>query len=105
MVKRYTFWYHHGETFSEPGDEMNDDDDDDDDDDDIDEMQGILNDLDHDFNDIRSFDHDKEEEEPNNEAKRFFRLLKDSQDPIYHGCKSSKMFALVKLLHIKTLGR
>jgi len=41
IVKRYTFWYHHGETLSEPSDEMNDNDDfddDDDDDDDVDEM-------------------------------------------------------------------
>ena len=36
MVKRYTFWYHHGETLSEPSDEMNDNDDFDDDD--VDEM-------------------------------------------------------------------
>ena len=70
-----------------------------------DEMQGILRDLYHDFNDIGSFGHDKQEEEPNNEANRFFRLLKNSADPIYDGCKSSKMSALVKLLHIKTLGR
>ena len=100
MVKRYIFWYHHGQTFREPSVEMNDDDDDDDD---IDEMQGILKDLYHDFNDITSFDHDNEEEEPNNAAKRFFRLLKDSQDPVYDGCKSSKMSALVRLFHIKTL--
>ena len=35
----------------------------------------------------------------------FFWLLKDSLDPVYDGCKSLKMSTLVKLLHIKTLGR
>jgi len=73
MVKRYTFWHHHGEIFSELSVEMNDDDDDN-----IDEIQDILKDLYHDFNDIRSFDHDREKEEPNDKAKRFFRLLDDS---------------------------
>jgi len=34
-----------------------------------------------------------------------FRLLNDSQYPIHDGCKSSKMSTIVKLLHIKTLGR
>ena len=41
-------------------------------------MHGILRGLYHDFNDIGSFGHDKQEEEPNNKVKRFFRLLKDS---------------------------
>ena len=69
-----------------------------------DEMHGILRDLYHDFNDIGSFCHDKQEEKQNNEVKRFFRLLKDSQDHVYDGCKASKMSVLVKFLHIKTLG-
>ena len=30
MVNKYTFWYHHGETFSEPSLSMNDDDNEDD---------------------------------------------------------------------------
>ena len=70
-----------------------------------DEMQGILRDLCDDFDDTGSFNHDKQEEEANNERKRFYRLLKDSQHPVYDGCKSSKMSTLVKLLHIKTLER
>jgi len=102
IVKRYTFWYHHGETLDEPSVEMNDDDDEMGE---PDEMQGILRDLYHDFNDTRSFDHEEEKQEPNSAAKRFYGLLKDSQHPVYDGCKSSKMSALVKLLHIKTLGR
>ncbi|XP_021758007.1 uncharacterized protein LOC110723041 isoform X1 [Chenopodium quinoa] len=44
-------------------------------------------------------------EEPNMATKKFYNLMKDSQDPVYEGCKSSKMSALLKLLHIKTLGR
>jgi len=98
IVKRYTFWYHHGETLDEPSVEMNDDDDMGE----PDEIQGILRDLYHDFDDTGSFDHEEQEEEPNSEAKRFYRLLKDSQHPLYDGCKSSKMSALLKLLHIKS---
>ena len=101
IVKRYTFWYHHGERFSEPSVEM----DDENDVDECDEMHGILRDLYHEFHDVDSLNHDNQEEEPNGEAKAFYRLLKDSQDPVYEGCKTSKMIALVKLLHIKTLGR
>jgi len=70
-----------------------------------DEKEGILRDSYHDFDDIGSFNHNEQEEEPNDEAKRFHRLSKDSQHPIYDGCKSLKMFALVKLFHIKTLER
>jgi len=98
MVKRHTFWHHHREAFSESSVEMNDDDNIDEDH----EMHGILRDLYHDFNDMGSFNHDKQQEEPI-KVKRFFRLLKDSRDPVYDGYKSSKMPTLVKLLHIKTL--
>lgn len=61
MVKRYTFWYHHGERFSEPSVEM----DDENDVDERDEMHGILRDLYHEFNDVDSLSHDNQEEEPN----------------------------------------
>ena len=44
-------------------------------------------------------------EEPNEDAKRFYRLLKDFEQPAYPGCSSSKLSAMVKLLHIKSLGR
>jgi len=100
IVQRYTFWYHHGETINEPSVEM----DNDDDTDEYDEMQGILRDLYPEFNEEDSFVHESQEEEPNDEGKRFYRLLKDSQEYVHDGCKSSKMSALVKLLHIKTRG-
>ena len=101
MVKRYTFWYHHRERFSEPSVEM----DDENDVDECDKMHGILRDLYHEFNDVDSLSHDNQEEEPHDEAKTFCRLLKDLQDPIYKGCKTSKLTALVKLLHVNTLGQ
>ncbi|CAN1159515.1 hypothetical protein LINPERHAP2_LOCUS22757 [Linum perenne] len=43
-------------------------------------------------------------DEPNEDAKKFYRLLDESKIPAFHGCKSSKLSILVKLLHIKTLG-
>ena len=94
ILKRYTFWYYHWETLDEPNVKMNDGDDMGE----PDEMQGILRDLYHDFDDTGSFDHDEQEEELNNEAKRFYRLLKESQHSIYDGCKSSKMYALVNFI-------
>jgi len=36
-----------------------------------DEIQDILRDLYHDFDDTGSFNHNEQEEEPNDEAKRF----------------------------------
>lgn len=103
IVKRYTFWYHHGERFDEPQSMSANVDND------TKESQDgildILRDLYPNVNDI-SPSHDATcVEEPNDEAKRFYSLLKDSQDPVYEGCKSSRMSALLKLLHIKTLGR
>jgi len=92
MVQRSAFWYHHGERFNEPSVEV----DNDDDTNEYDEMQDILRDLYPEFNEEDSFVHESQEEEPNNEAKRFYRLLKDSQEFVDDGCKSSKMSTLVK---------
>ncbi|CAN1181790.1 hypothetical protein LINPERHAP2_LOCUS35617 [Linum perenne] len=44
------------------------------------------------------------DDEPNEKAKKFYRLLDESEKPLYNGCKSSKLSILVKLLHIKTVG-
>ena len=73
--------------------------------DECDEMHEILRDLYHDFNDVDSSSCDNQEDKPIDEAKTFSRLLKDSQDSVYEGYKTSKMTALVKLLHIQTLGQ
>ncbi|KAH0712416.1 hypothetical protein KY289_008375 [Solanum tuberosum] len=45
------------------------------------------------------------EEEPNVEAKRFYSLLKDLEQPLYQNSKASKLSSLIKLLHIKSMGR
>ncbi|WMV33796.1 hypothetical protein MTR67_027181 [Solanum verrucosum] len=42
--------------------------------------------------------------EPNDEAKRFYRLLKDLDLPLYERAKVSKLSTLVKLLHLKSIG-
>jgi len=54
MVKRYTFWHHYGERFSEPSVQM----DDENDVNECDEMHGILRDLYHEFNNVDSLIHD-----------------------------------------------
>lgn len=103
IVKRYTFWYHHGERLDEPQPMSADGDDDMEEN--QDDMHGMLRDLYPDYNDISPSHDATHVEEPNDEAKRFYSLLNDSQDPVYEGCKSSRMSALLKLLYIKTLGR
>ena len=43
-------------------------------------------------------------EEPKEDAKRFYRLLKGIEHPAYLSSISSKLSAMVKLLHIKSVG-
>lgn len=44
------------------------------------------------------------EDEPNEEAQKFYKLLKEADTPLYPGCtKSSKLSFLVRLLHVKCL--
>lgn len=45
------------------------------------------------------------EEEPNNEAKKMYKLMKDLDLPLYESTKVSKLSALVKLLHLKSICR
>ena len=52
--------------------------------------------------DMHSFDH---LEEPNDSANKFYTLLRDLEHPLYEGSKYSKLSTVMKLLHIKTLGR
>ncbi|XP_065847546.1 uncharacterized protein [Euphorbia lathyris] len=68
-----------------------------DNDDDDDWAEDIINDI---YPDI-----ELNEEEPNDEAKKFYRLLQDLDKVVYPGCKTSKLDALVKLLYIKSVGR
>ncbi|KAL6554186.1 hypothetical protein OROMI_019859 [Orobanche minor] len=46
-----------------------------------------------------------DEETPNPEAEKFYRLLKDAEQELYPGCKNfSKLSFLVRMLQIKALG-
>ncbi|KAF2325401.1 hypothetical protein GH714_027496 [Hevea brasiliensis] len=110
IIRSYTFWYHHGERVGEyesdsESDQLNEDEP-------SDEMHDMLRDLypefcdqDTNYEDMDTFSHDIHEEDPNDEADKFYRLLKDFEQPLYKGPKSSKLSCLVKLLHIKSLGR
>ena len=43
----------------------------------------------------------QEEQEPNAEAKRFLELLKASKKPLYKGCETSLLKAIVRLTNLK----
>ncbi|XP_028070416.1 uncharacterized protein LOC114272896 [Camellia sinensis] len=46
------------------------------------------------------------QEDPNEEAQKFYDLLKDAEKPLYEGCKNfSKLSAIVHLYHLKCLNR
>nr|XP_009601086.1 uncharacterized protein LOC104096432 [Nicotiana tomentosiformis] len=72
-----------------------------------DEIHGILRDLYPNFDrgNIKTGGDDFVKEEPNPEAKIFYRLLKDFDQPLYQGSKISKLSTVIKLLHIKSIGR
>lgn len=107
IIPNYTCWYHHRERL---GEEQSDSEFVDDNDieygDGEDEIHDILRDLYPNF-DRDNMNNDGDEflmEEPNPEAKRFYRVLKDFEQPLYQSSKISKLSTLVKLLHIKTVG-
>ncbi|XP_057999327.1 uncharacterized protein LOC131178387 [Hevea brasiliensis] len=110
IIRNYTFWYHHGERVGES--ESNLESVQQSEDEPSNEMHDILRDLYPEFcgqdtNDMDTdiFASDIHKEEPNEEANKFYRLLRDFEQPLYQGSKSSKLSCLVKLLHIKSLGR
>lgn len=108
IVRSYTFWYHHGERLHEPeSDSEFVDHNDIERDDEEDEIHEILGDLYPNLNEVNmnTGGDDIFEEEPNPEAKRFYSHLKDFEQPIYEGSKASKLSTLVKLLHIKSIGK
>ncbi|KAJ8438592.1 hypothetical protein Cgig2_031341 [Carnegiea gigantea] len=117
ILPSYTFWCHHGQTvgenqleseslgfhngnkdeFNEMEAEENKIDD---------EIDAILMEKFQMFNDLcmgevgldssRSIEFEKE---ANDEAKKLYRLFEDLQQPLYEGCKASKLPTVVKLLH------
>ncbi|XP_058006762.1 uncharacterized protein LOC131182131 [Hevea brasiliensis] len=110
IIRNYTFWYHHGERVGES--ESNLESVQKSEDEPSNEMHDILRDLypkfcGQDTNDMDTdiFPCDIHKEEPNEEANKFYRLLRDFEQPLYQGSTSSKLSCLVKLLHIKSLGR
>ncbi|KAH0644699.1 hypothetical protein KY284_032583 [Solanum tuberosum] len=107
IIPSYTLWYHHGEMSGEEQSNFEKIDDNDIEEDDCeDEIDGLLRDLYPDFNgdNMNNSVDDLLEEEPNDEAKRFYRLLKDLDLPLYESAKVSKLSTLVKLLHLKSIG-
>ncbi|XP_060213001.1 uncharacterized protein LOC132640428 [Lycium barbarum] len=106
IIQNYTFWYHHGEVLGEPLSECEDDNEVEECESE-DEIQEILRDLypNHDERIANSGCDDLPEEEPNVEAKKFYSLLRDFEKPLYQSSKISKLSTLIKLLHIKSMGR
>ncbi|OIT36949.1 hypothetical protein A4A49_53602, partial [Nicotiana attenuata] len=74
---------------------------------DEDEIHEMLRDLypHHDGGTANVRDNDLLGDEPNIEAKKFYSLLKDFEQPLHRNSKCSKLSTLIKLLHIKSMGR
>lgn len=72
-----------------------------------DKIWEILRDIypNHDAHSVDADCDDSLEEEPSDEAKKFYNLLGDFEKLLYQGLKISKLSTLVKLLHIKSMGR
>jgi len=71
----------------------------------LDEVEELLRDLYPNLDGGTTHTDDLLEEEPNDEAKKFYSLLKDFELPFYQNSKASKLSTLIKLLHIKSMGR
>ncbi|XP_057770620.1 uncharacterized protein LOC130990399 [Salvia miltiorrhiza] len=103
FIRGYTQWIAQGETsnfttpnsfFNEPSDGDN--------------MQEMLNDaFGVPYDDVEIGENEADEiEEPNSKAKSFYKLVDDSQQELWPGCKKfSKLSFLVRLYHIKCLGK
>ncbi|KAK9083134.1 hypothetical protein Scep_029605 [Stephania cephalantha] len=109
MMQNYTFWYHHGErreeldsdtdTYTEELSEFEGDDD-------IREMLwDVFLGIGENNLGIDSSNLEIRVNEPNDESRKFYKLLSDSEKPVYPSCKTSKLAAVIKLLQIKSIGR
>jgi len=107
IIRNYTFWYHHGERLGEPLTESEEDGDAVEECESEDEVEELLRDLypNHNGGSTHTDCDDLLEEEPNVEAKNVYSLLKDFEQPLYQNSKASKLSSLIKLLHIKSMGR
>ena len=117
ILRNYTLWYHHGEVAGEPQTESEGEDAGEGDGemqegsgDGHDTMQELLMDL---FPQNNSPVEEpttppssqEEPEEPNNEAAKFYKLLDNYNQPLYEGSSTTKLSALVNLLHFKNMGK
>ena len=49
--------------------------------------------------------HECIQQDPNADAQKFYKLLEESESPLYEGCKNySNLSFIVNLMHIKTIG-
>ena len=109
IVRNYDFWIFHGEEKIPTIDIIDDDSSEDTNDDGTDDMAGLIADVIGEPNFV-AFGSDERvaqeiNEEPNDNAKRFYRLIRDAETKLYPGCENfSKLSFIVKLLHIKSLG-
>ena len=105
IMSGYTFWYHHGERMGEDSTTPQACPDDDEvvEFDSEDEIETMITDL---FpHRVNSPTHERREEDPNDDAAKFYRLYDDLNTPLYEGATTSKLSAMLNLLHIKTMGR
>ena len=110
ILRNYTFWYHHGEVAREPqtvSEGQGDEEMQEESADGYDPMQDLLHDLFPQNNNPTEqiTTPPSNEEEPNNEAAKFYKLLDNYNQPLYEGSSTTKLSALVNLLHIKNLGK
>ncbi|XP_012837541.1 PREDICTED: uncharacterized protein LOC105958084 [Erythranthe guttata] len=97
FMKGYTHWVIHGEDTSSSQttfqnlDPINT----------LDDMDGLINDA---FG-VKDSDTSMDEE-PNESAKKFYKLLDDAQQELYPGCKKfSKLAFIIRLFHLKCMGK
>lgn len=113
ILRSYTFWYHHGEVLAEQenGIEVDEYDSQEFNGEGYNGMQDLMEDLFRQCNTPGGDEATHEstdqgpEEEPNTDAAKFYALLDKYNQPLYEGSRTSKLSALVNLLHVKNLGK
>ncbi|KAM2327827.1 hypothetical protein ACFXTH_014358 [Malus domestica] len=97
IIKNYTRWYLHGEDENDETDESNSDSDSDGNENDVINMEQD--------DDMHGLVEEGCPQDPNRDAEKFYKLLKEAEQPLYDGCKSySNLSFVVNLLHIKSTG-
>ncbi|MDV3166648.1 MAG: hypothetical protein Q8807_03245 ['Waltheria sp.' little leaf phytoplasma] len=107
FMKSYRVWYFHGEAWNN-NDGVDNDTSELNDETDYDDMEGLVNDIaggDVAFEEDVENLNDMDTNIPNNSAAMFYGLLEAAKEKVYPGCQHSKLGAIVKLLHLKSLHR